>query len=307
MIFSRFFSGWITGRQNEVISNALPPQPSSSPRLRNRPALKFTTAAIAVLGSALIPNSAHAQTFGCSPAMANDIVCENSKPGSPSSNWDINGAGDATIQGFATDISVSQGQTMSFKINTNAKAYTITIFRIGYYSGNGARQIASVTPSVTLPQTQPACKTDSSTLLYDCGNWAVSASWLVPSNATSGVYLALLKRTDTGGVNHIVFVVRNDSSHSDALFQTADESWQAYNAYGGNSVYGQLDTFDLPNRAYKVSYNRPFITRGFGNESATWLFGNEYPMIRWLEQNGYDVTYSTCIDAARSGRQSNRS
>jgi hypothetical protein len=105
--------------------------------------------------------STQAQTFGCSPAMANDIVCENSKTGSPSSVWDISGAGDSTIQGFATDISVNPGGTVSFKINTNAKAYTITIFRVGYYGGAGARQTATFSPSVTLPQTQPACKTDS--------------------------------------------------------------------------------------------------------------------------------------------------
>ena len=233
--------------------------------------------------------------------MANDIVCENSKTGTPSSVWDINGAGDSTIQGFATDLSVNQGGTVFFKINTNARAYTITIFRMGYYGGNGARQIATVSPSVTLPQTQPACKTDSTTFLYDCGNWAVSASWPVPSNATSGIYFAHIVRPDTGGDNHIVFIVRNDASHSDVLFQTADETWQAYNAYGGHSVYGQSDTFDLANRAYKVSYNRPFITRGFANESATWVFGAEYPMVRWLEANGYDVTYFTGIDAARSG------
>jgi uncharacterized repeat protein (TIGR01451 family) len=143
--------------------------------------------------------------------------------------------------------------------------------------------------------------TDATTFLYDCGNWAVSASWPVPSNATSGIYFAHIVRTDTGGENHIVFIVRNDVSHSDVLFQTADETWQAYNAYGGHSVYGAADTFDLPNRGYKVSYNRPFITRGFGSESATWVFGAEYPMVRWLEANGYDVTYFTGIDAARSG------
>src|ERR1700746_1162093 len=81
---------------------------------------------------------AKAQTFGCTPPMSNDIVCENTKAGSNSANWDISGAGDSTIQGFATDISVNQGQTISFKINTNAKAYTITIFRLGYYGGTGA-------------------------------------------------------------------------------------------------------------------------------------------------------------------------
>ena len=41
------------------------------------------------------------------------------------------------------------------------------------------------------------------------------------------------------------------------LFQTSDTTWQAYNAYGGNSLY----TGSPAGRAYKVSYNRPFSTR----------------------------------------------
>jgi hypothetical protein len=250
-----------------------------------------------------VATSASAQTFGCSPAMANDIVCENSKTGTPSSTWDLpsHDAGDSTIQGFATDISVNQGGTIFFKINTTATNYTIDIYRIGYYTGLGARKIVSLVPSAQLPQIQPPCLTDSSTNLADCGNWAVSASWQVPSNATSGVYIALLTRTDTGGKSHIVFIVRNDASSSDILYQTSDTTWQAYNAYGGHSLYGANNTFDDSNRAFKVSYNRPFITRGFSFESATWVFGTEYPMIRWLEANGYDVTYFTGVDATRNG------
>lgn len=249
--------------------------------------------------------TANAQTFGCSPAMANDIVCENSKPGNPSSEWDIStgDAGDPTIQGFATDISVNQGGTIFFKINTSARAYAIKIYRIGYYQGNGARFITSVTPSATLPQNQPTCISDNTTHLVDCGNWAMSASWQVPASATSGVYIAHLVRSDTGGDSHIVFVVRNDSSHSAAEYQTADESWQAYNPYGpgGFSLYGDQGNFDLPNRAFKVSYNRPFNTRGFSFESSTWLFGAESALIQWMEQNGYDVTYTTGLDTARNG------
>ena len=116
-----------------------------------------------------------------------------------------------------------------------------------------------------------------------------------------GIYLAAPTRDDTGGSSNIVFVVRNDASHSALLFQTSDETWQAYNDYGGHSVYGPTDAFDLTNRAYKVSYNRPFNTRVFQEESVTFLFGTEYPMLRWLEFNGYDVTYFTGMDAARNG------
>ena len=108
---------------------------------------------------------------------------------------------------------------------------------MGYYGGFGARKIATVTPSATLPQNQPACLTNATTGLIDCGNWAVSASWAVPSTAVSGIYFARVNRLDTGGASHIVFVVRDDSSHSDLLFQTSDTTWQAYNQYGGNSLY----------------------------------------------------------------------
>src|SRR5581483_319512 len=75
----------------------------------------------------------------------------------------------------------------------------------------------------------------------------------------------------------------------------------AYNGYGGPSLYGPTDQYNLTQRAYKVSYNRPFITRGFGVEAVTWLFGAEYPMVRFLEANGYDVSYFTGVDAARNG------
>lgn len=235
---------------------------------------------------------------------ANAIVAENCLPGNPASEWDIGAGsiGDPSIQGFATDISVNQGGTVSFKINTNASAYTINIYRMGYYGGMGARKIATITPSVHLPQTQPACLSDASVGLTDCGNWAVSATWQVPANATSGIYFAHLIRSDTGGDSHIVFIVRNDASHSNILYQTSDETWQAYNYYGNGSLYSQgTPNFDLENRSLKVSYNRPFYVRNFNQEWDTWAFGAEFAMVQWLEMNGYDVTYFTGVDAARNG------
>lgn len=234
---------------------------------------------------------------------ANAIVAENCRPGNPQSEWDLTAPdGDPTLQGFATDISVNKGSTVSFKINSTASAYTINIYRMGYYGGMGARKVATITPSAHLPQSQPDCITDASVGLADCGNWAVSAYWQVPATATSGIYFARLARPDTGGNSHIVFIVRDDSSHSDVLYQTSDETWQAYNYYGLGSLYGPAWAgFDLYTRSYKVSYNRPITIRGFQAEGDTWVFGPEFPMVQWLEQNGYDVTYFTAVDAARSG------
>jgi hypothetical protein len=231
----------------------------------------------------------------CAPVV-NAIACENSKPGSPSSEWDITGAGDSDIQGFSTDISVNAGQPINFKIDTNASNYTIAIYRTGWYQGLGARKIADVTP-LAFRQSQPQCLNDAATGLYDCGTWAVSATWQVPPTAVSGVYVALLRRPDNGASSHITFIVRSDGSHSDVVFQTSDTTWQAYNDYGGSNFY-----YGTNGRAYKVSYNRPVATRG-GPAGRDFYFSNEYPMVRFLEKNGYDISYISGIDTHRSGAQ----
>jgi WD40 repeat protein len=235
-------------------------------------------------------------------APANQVVAENCQEGSPPSEWDISGAGDASIQGFATDISVNWGQIIDFKIDTDATNYRLDIYRLGYYGGDGARKVATVTPSVSLPQNQPACVKDDGTRLLDCGNWAVSASWSIPTNATSGIYVAKAIRDDSGGASHIVFVVRDDDSTSDVLVQTSDTTWQAYNSYGGD--YIEYPDYGYPTtRAFKGSYNRPFYTRqnpgGLG--AYNWLFHAEYPMVRWLEANGFDVSYFSAVDSDRRG------
>lgn len=210
----------------------------------------------------------------------NPIVAENLLPGSPPSEWQVSGAGDTTLQGFATDISVNEGQTISFKIDDTSNApYHIDIYRLGYYGGMGARKVATISSSSTKDQVQPAGLTDSSTGLLDCGNWAVSASWAAPSDATSGIYIARLVRDDTGGASQIPFVVRNDASHSDILYQTSDTTWEAYNNYGGNSLYEGSSTIG-GGRAVEVSYNRPWNTRaregGLGMTT-----GSSGPNTRW--------------------------
>jgi len=246
----------------------------------------------AVILAAVVLAFSPQATASCA-APANATEAENCLAGTPPATWAICGSGDSTIQGFATDISVNAGQTISFKIDSTASAYQLDIYRMGYYQGDGARLITSVQPSARLPQAQPACLTDAYTSLVDCGNWAVSASWAVPSDAVSGVYFARAARADTGGASDMVFVVRNDASKSDLLFQTSDETWQAHNDYGGSRLSGQSTATDPANRIYKVSYNRP--------ARSAFAFYEDYPMIQFLEANGYDVTYFTSVDAARSG------
>ncbi|MGL2962857.1 DUF4082 domain-containing protein [Flavobacterium sp. RSB2_4_14] len=238
-------------------------------------------------------------------SQSNPISIENALTGNPKSEWDINGSDDPNIQGFATQISVNTGQTIDFKIDVKAPAtnYSIKIYRLGYYNGLGARLIADLGNFSGVAQPTPLY--DPITGKTDCSNWSVSSSWNT-GTFTSGLYLAKLTRTDTLGSSHIAFVVRNDNGGADMLFKTSDTTWQAYNGYGGNSLY--VDNNGVPNfdHATKVSYNRPFNTRGGGGGSGAsedWLFNAEYPMIRWLERNGYNVSYTTDVDMDKDPKQ----
>ena len=164
-------------------------------------------------------------------------------------------------------MSVNAGDTVSFKIKTTRRAYHIDILRLGYYQGNGARKVAaSLTPTATLPQTQPACLTDAdhrADRLRQLGGLGLVDRAVAPRCRASTSRTCV--RDDTGGDSQIVFVVRDDASHSDMLVQTSDATWQAYNTYGGNSLYTVHRR--LPARQpgglqgrVKVSYNRPFHT-----------------------------------------------
>ncbi len=251
----------------------------------------------------LSPTSLTATTTATA-STTNKIVLENQKVGNPVSEWGINGSGDDNIEGFATDISTNVGKTVNFKIDTNSNNYRIDIYRLGYYGGLGARKIDTI--QHTGVQTQPTPLRDAATGMVDAGNWSVSASWNVPTDAVSGVYIAKLTRQDgTAGQNEIPFIVRDDASTSDIIFQTSDETWQAYNPWGGANFYGGNGpaTGQGAGRAYAVSYNRPITTRGGGLAAGPqdYIYGAEFPAIMWLEQNGYDVSYMSGVDADRNG------
>lgn len=308
----------------------------------------FATHGRPVTAQTVIDRPAASAVDACR-APANKLVAENCKPGNPREEWDVYNAGDPTIQGFASQASVNLGERIDFKVKTHSPKYRIDIYRTGWYGGRGARLMQSIRPSVPIPQAQPECRIHNQTRLVDCGGWTVSASWTVPSDAVSGVYIARLVREDDeptswrseetdqapiekpaalphayGAVglgklrdqlkekraSHIVFVVRDDASRSAILVQTSDLSWAAFNRYGGSSLYGSWPEttggggnnglgWDLPSRAFMVSLNRPNLNRnGFLQDQ---YFNSEYPLVRWLERNGYDVSYFSGLDTDRRG------
>jgi hypothetical protein len=282
----------VTAPEPIAPADTQPIQPATLAPL-SQPGAFSPTAPTALLSSITVPNA---------------IVLENQLTGNPRSEWDLSRPGSTNIEGFATDISVNHGQTVSFKIDTNSTNYRVDIYRLGYYGGMGARKVATLQHQSPTAINQPAPIVDPTTGEVDAGNWKVTDSWNIPSDAVSGVYIAKLVREDgTFGENQIPFIVRDDSSHSDVVFQTSDETWQAYNGWGGANLYGGNGPSTSPGTigaAYAVSYNRPITTRDGGGTFSgpqDYLFGAEYGQLQWMEQQGYDISYIAGLDTDRFG------
>ncbi len=224
---------------------------------------------------------------------ANPIQIENQNQGTTS--WLItNNANQHEIEGYASLTSVNAGDDISFFVNTIDPQYTLTIYRLGYYGGLGGRQM---TQPVTLAGiAQPIPTPDPTYGMVEC-QWTNPYVFAVPADWVSGVYVVKLIGSQSHKQRYITFTVRNDGRPSDLIFKSSVTTYQAYNGWGGKSLYTFNSTDDVA--AVKVSYNRPYDdSQGAGN-----LLQWELDMLDFLEQEGYDVVYSTDLDAHESPAQ----
>jgi YD repeat-containing protein len=271
---------------------------------RRIPALRAFSALSLLLVLALAGHAASAQAAVSCPS-GNPILQENYCSGAGSTGWHL-GTVDENVGGFATKTSFAKGENVSLKIGRNqptfpATSVSVTVYRLGYYGGAGGRLISAAGASNVTVNNSFSCNApDTTTGKLDCGNWAVT--YTIPGTAlpTSGVYLAKLHTLDTNRENSIVFVVRDDTraTPSKVEFVVPTASYQAYNTWGGKSLYfdkgsGQgsgFNTITQTDRAVKVSFNRPlddperFLNR-FPN-------GPDADLVSWMEQQGYDLTYT---------------
>lgn len=205
-----------------------------------------------------------------------------------------------TIEGFASAASVYPGEQIDFKVSLNpAGAYTIDIYRLGYYDGKGGRHYRHIGPLEGSVQAVPM---ETIERLREC-EWGTSTSLVIPEEWPSGVYLAKLSRdVPQPAQSYIVFVVKRRGP-ADVVVQVSDLTWQAYNKWpGANSLYDDGTPYLwYQGSNVRVSFDRPYakycqivdspLTCGSG-EFLLW----EYPLAYWLESEGYDVAYCSNLD-----------
>ncbi|HZR39500.1 MAG TPA: choice-of-anchor D domain-containing protein [Ktedonobacteraceae bacterium] len=272
----------------------------------------FLLCGMGLLGPTAQQKVAHA-------AGSNPIVTENQQAGTTSWQFDnFNKEAHHEIEGYASLTSVNKGSQISFMVSLSANAqYTMSIYRMGYYfhgtnpdgsacSGCGGRLMQSVGP--LNGTTQAACPTTTSGAdfgMIEC-QWTPSYTLTVPTSWTTGNYIVKLKRLDDNLENYLTFVVRDDSGTADIVYSMDVTTWQAYSYWSGAgnknigyNLYGEFNdstqAFVADTRAYTVSFDRPYMDQGSEDGAGNFMVW-DYPMIHWMESQGYNITYVTDVD-----------
>lgn len=259
--------------------------------------------AVAAGVAAALPDGAEASA-PFTRARGDLIRKENEKPGTRDWMLTKTAVDPATkfrcpwIEGYCSHASISAGETLEIMVSTRpASAFTIDLYRMGYYGGTGARHLTSLGPLKGEPQPDPPV---GEKRLRECA-WAPATRVKIPAEWPSGVYLGKLTAREGGYQSYVIFVVR-DRRRADFLFQCSTNTWQAYNRWPSQfSLYddGTKQWYWGPD--VRISYDRPYgkycqifdapLSTGSG-EFLLW----EFPLGFWMEQQGYDVTYTTNVE-----------
>jgi len=258
----------------------------------------------------------------------NKIQLENNLSGTL--EWQLdNPALNREIEGYASQTSINQGESIFLFVNTVSDSYSIEIYRMGWYDGLGGKLVNTI--SNVKGTNQPTPLPDPDFGLVEC-NWNNPIEIIAKADWTTGIYVAKLEENNTDKQSYCIFVIRDDAAEHDILFQLPVTTYQAYNYWGGKSLYDWGSGSDTywgtvsGKRASKVSFNRPYArsnnkkaahgmgagefftniqpvtTHFFPISSASW----DYNMVRWLEQNGYNIGYITNIDTHNNAKLLNR-
>lgn len=179
--------------------------------------------------------------------------------------------------GYADRTSVTQGGTIDFHIASSISKVDVQI----------VNRAAPATVVATIPSVFTYARDCTGLYAAGCG-WDVSTTLQIPLSWPSGIYAA--KFPTSKGSRYIPFVVKaaNPGSTSPILVISGTNTHQAYNSFGGKSVYPS----GSPLRSFKVSFNRPYDDNSGLARIPTW----DEPFLNWLTSQGRKVEYAADND-----------
>ncbi|MER7131875.1 N,N-dimethylformamidase beta subunit family domain-containing protein [Streptosporangium saharense] len=218
------------------------------------------------------------------PEEPNTTAAENAKPGDPLWQATPRG-GEHEIEGYADKVSVLPGETFRLRVSTTAAHYTATAFRMGWYGGAGARKVWE---SSKLPGTvQEPARTVPETRMVTAVHWRPGPT-VETADWPEGSYLIRLEAS-TGARRFVPITVRSASTEGRLVVVNGVTTWQAYNLWGGRSLY--LGPGGFEDRSTAVSFDRPYDTSG-----ARLFLDMERPAIEVAEKSGVPLAYITNLE-----------
>jgi len=214
------------------------------------------------------------------------LVSENSRPGDP--HWAIRHLGAANaIMGYAGAASVVTGQSFPLFVSTTAPGFRVRAFRLGWYRGDGARQVWKSGPLRGNRQGAPGLTGSTNTVRTP---WAPVVE--VPTDDwPPGAYLLRLD-ADSGAQRYVPVTVRSESTAGRVVLKSCVSTWQAYNTWGGYDLYkGPGGSYG--NRSTAVSLDRPYDLNG-----ADMFLTYERNVVKLAEFLGLPLAYATGMDIA---------
>ncbi|MGI9007669.1 MAG: N,N-dimethylformamidase beta subunit family domain-containing protein [Streptosporangiaceae bacterium] len=228
----------------------------------------------------------------------NPVQRENSRPGT--AGWQIPASAGTVISGYASETSIAPGQTFHLHLAAPpGSRYRVLVYRLGWYRGAGGRLIMCL-PGCRSSQAataQPPATSPGPVTGLIRAPWRVTDRAVIPPDAVSGYYEAKLEIVGgayAGAVGSVPLIVRQrpGAPASAVLVQVPVNTWEAYNRWGGMSLY----QFGTSLHAVEVSFDRPFDPQMY-DDMVTRL---ELPWVRFLERNGIDVSYQTDVGTDRA-------
>jgi hypothetical protein len=220
---------------------------------------------------------------------ANPVQRENALRGD--TGW--SGPATSLVEMYASENGVLPGQPIEVHVNTRPAArYRISVYRLGWYGGAGGRLMTCL-PSCGRDkqgQEQQQVWTDAVDGPPLQPNWPVTDVVQTGADWPSGYYelrTELTSGPDAGSGTTTFVILRQPTTAtpSQILVQVPVNTWEAYNHWGGKSLYDM----DGP-RAHKVTFDRPWGK--YANSPMWW----EIQLVRFLEREGYDLSYQTDAD-----------
>jgi N,N-dimethylformamidase beta subunit-like, C-terminal len=191
------------------------------------------------------------------------------------------------IEGFASRVSVLPGQPFRLYVSTTSASFRVQAFRMGWYHGARARQVWASGPVAGHQQAGPVIAP---------ATHLVTAPWRPSLTVATrgwppGAYLLRLDAA-SGAQRYVPITVRSPSTAGQVVLLLGTTTWQAYNAWGGYSLYA--GPAGSAGRAYAVSFDRPY-----DGDGATLFLAFDEPPIALAERTaGLPLAYETDNDLA---------